>query len=65
MIEAENYNMDDIITPVKADILHKLLTSTGYCKEKTKFLIDGFKMVSSYNMKENLKIARGKHLILK
>ena len=35
--------MDNLVTPVKADVLEHLLNKTGYDKEKTKFLVDGFK----------------------
>ena len=38
-----NHNLQDIMTPVKADVLERLLNETGYNLEKTKYLIQGFK----------------------
>ena len=35
--------MGEIITPIDADKLHQLLKFTKYDKEKTEFLIKGFK----------------------
>ena len=39
----KNTNLTDIVTPVKAEALCKLLTQYGYNKEKTEFLVNGFK----------------------
>ena len=39
---AENYNLDDIVTPVKAENFRRLLEETNYDKKKTKYLIEGF-----------------------
>ena len=39
----ENLDLDNIITPVDANRLEQLLVETDYDREKTKFLIDGFK----------------------
>ena len=38
-----NHNVQDIITPVKSDVLHQLLTTVNYNKQKTEYLVDGFK----------------------
>ena len=39
----ENFDLDNIFTPVKADILGNLLKEAGYDKDKTEFLVDGFR----------------------
>ena len=38
-----NYNLEHIITPLKVDVLEKLLIQSEYDKEETKFLVNGFK----------------------
>ena len=38
----ENFDLKNIITPIKAEVLELLLTETGYDKDKTKFLVQGF-----------------------
>ena len=38
----ENYDLDNIITPVKVAILEKLLLKYNYPMEETEFLVDGF-----------------------
>lgn len=42
VLRAENYDLDAIVTPVKPQVLHKLLTESGYDKIKTEFLVNGF-----------------------
>ena len=49
--EACNLNLEDIVTPVKHEILDELLTATGYDMEKKTFLINGFRNGFHYNMK--------------
>ena len=39
----ENFNLHDIVTPVDADELEILLCETKYDKQKSKYLIDGFR----------------------
>ena len=39
----ENLDLENICSPVKADVLEKLLIQSGYDKEKTNFLVDGFR----------------------
>ena len=39
----ENYDLNHIETPVKAEILEQLLTNAHYDKQKTKYLVNGFK----------------------
>ena len=36
------FELHDIVTPIKAMELKSLLDQTGYDKEKTKFLVNGF-----------------------
>ena len=38
----ENYDLDNIITPVKANVLDKFLTEAGYDLNKKNFIVDGF-----------------------
>ena len=38
----ENFNLTDIVMPVKVDVLQQLLWDTGFDKEKSDFLIDKF-----------------------
>ena len=37
-----NYNLTDIVTPVKANVLKQLLLESDYDSVKTEFLITGF-----------------------
>ena len=39
----ENFNLEDIVTPVNADVLRSLLTESGYDDKKTQMLYEGFK----------------------
>ena len=43
VIEAVNTDLENIITPVRHEILKDLLEESGYDAAKTKYLIDGFK----------------------
>ena len=43
VLQYENFDLQNIKTPVKADILEKLLIESEYDKKETAFLIDGFK----------------------
>ena len=38
----ENFDLDNIVTPIKSDVLGRLLKQTNYDKNKTKYLIEGF-----------------------
>ena len=42
-MEKLNANLEDIITPVKADVLKNLLDATSYDAVKTNFLVQGFR----------------------
>ena len=37
-----NFNLSDIVTPIDADELEKILIQTKYNKEKTEYLVNGF-----------------------
>ena len=39
----ENFDLENIFTPVRADVLQKFLEETNYDTEKTQFLVNGFK----------------------
>ena len=42
VLECENHNLEDIITPVRASELKKLLKEVGYNQSKTDYLVKGF-----------------------
>ena len=39
----KNFNLTDIITPVKADVFEKLLIDSSYDADETKFVVQGFR----------------------
>ena len=39
----ENYDLDNLVTPVNPDMLEKLLVESNYDCSETKFLINGFR----------------------
>ena len=43
MLYYENFDLDNIFSPVNYQVLEELLHETNYDKNKTKFLVDGFK----------------------
>ena len=43
LLEKENFNLTDIITPVKSDILEGLLLESGYKPSKIDYLVSGFR----------------------
>lgn len=43
MLWFENYDLETIVTPVRTDMLEKLLVESDYPRDKTKFLVEGFK----------------------
>ena len=42
-IQDSNYNLSDIKTPVKVEVLEKLLIQSSYDKEESQFLLQGFR----------------------
>ena len=42
VLQYENLNLKDIITPVNVQAFERLLVESNYCKEETSFLLDGF-----------------------
>ena len=52
--EAVNLDLENIITPVKAEVLEELLLTSGYNLEKTQFLVNGFKHGFSLQYQGNL-----------
>ena len=42
IIEAENLDLQDIVTPVKVKVYGQLLKQAGYDQQKTAFFIEGF-----------------------
>ena len=54
----ENLNLEDIITPVNAQVLKELLLSSGYDDKKTEFLFRGFSEGFNLNYKGSLTKAR-------
>ena len=51
ILDHENFNLDDIVTPVKAEVLREFLVDSGYDKQKTQFLYEGFSCGFSLNYK--------------
>ena len=53
-----NWDLDNIVTPIKANVLDGLLRHYGYEEEKTKFLVEGFKEGFSigYSGKEDVQL---------
>ena len=43
VLNYRNYNIHEIMTPINPDKLEQLLQETGYDKDKTAYLIDGFR----------------------
>ena len=41
--EFENFNLEDIVTPVLAEKLNELLIWSNYDNNKREFLVDGFR----------------------
>ena len=39
----ENFDLKNIITPIKVDVFEKLLKESGYDPGKTRFLVEGFR----------------------
>ena len=69
----ENFDLENVITPVDSKKLHELLLTAGYDKTKTEFLVNGFNEGFSigYNGNEdvqltapNLKLTIGDHIEL-
>ena len=54
----ENFDLENVVTPVDADILEKMLLESNYDKEKTDFLVTGFRQGFSleYEGPEDIKI---------
>ena len=50
-----NHNLDDVITPVDAEMFKHLLTECGYDKQKTAYIYNGFKHGFSLCYEGNLK----------
>lgn len=40
---AENFRLDEIVTPIDYQVLHQLLQESGYDKDKTEYLVNGFR----------------------
>ena len=74
VIEACNENLDDIVTPVKAEISKKLLVDAKYEQDKIDYLYEGFKKGFSLKYQgklrnvrretPNLKLRGGSHMEL-
>ena len=52
----ENYDLQNIYTPVDADKFEELLIQTGYDRTKTDFIINGFRRGFLLNFKGNWKV---------
>ena len=40
---SNNYDIENVITPVDADVLERLLIESDYDQEETQFIVDGFR----------------------
>ena len=38
----ENYDLENVVTPVNSDVLESMLQQAGYDENKTRFLVEGF-----------------------
>ena len=58
VLNYHNYNLTDVVSPVKTKRLQELLKLTKYSEKETKFLIDGFEQGFSlgYNGDENVQM---------
>ena len=52
ILDFENLNLEDIVTPVKVKVYEKLLNEAGYDKQKTRFLVNGFSKGTFFVIKE-------------
>ena len=74
VLQFENFDLEKVVTPVKADVLESLLRVSGYDIEKSRFLVDRFRNGFSLGYKgkrknikrlaPNLKVRVGKEVIL-
>ena len=58
VLQYQNYDLDNIKTPVKVEVFKELLQQSNYDKKESEFLIDGFTNGFSigYNGPENVRI---------
>ena len=54
----ENYDLDNIVTPVKADMLEKMLIAAKYPSEKKDFVVNGFKEGFELQFKGDRRVRR-------
>ena len=43
ILHCENFDLENIVTPVNTDALERLLNQSNYDRDKTQFLLDGFR----------------------
>ena len=53
VLEYQNLNLKDIVTPVKPKVFEKYLMESGFNRKKTKYLVNGFKRGFSLKFKGN------------
>ena len=58
ILEFQNLDLKNIITPVNADALESYLTEAGYNKQKTEYLCNGFRYGFSLQFRGNSKLQR-------
>ena len=56
--EFENYDLDNIITPVDADMLESLLIQSNYDSKKRNFVVEGFRTGFSLNYQGNANVKK-------
>ena len=52
----ENHDLESVVTPVNVDILEELLIKSGYDKQKSHFLIEGFTQGFSLGYQRNKRV---------
>ena len=58
VLQYQNFNLTDVVTPVNAVVLKQLLVQSSYNKRKTQFLIDGFTNGFSLEYEGNMEVKR-------
>ena len=56
-----NHDLENLFTPIKADILEQLLVESEYDEDKTKFLVDGFRQGFDLGYRGPEQVCRNSH----
>ena len=58
VLHFENFDLDNIVTPVNVDVLERLLLDANYDKKETEYLVNGFRDGFSLQFAGNRKIVK-------